>query len=738
MSRKFLTISRIVVVIAVIASIWIPVWHHYHIDRQLPAAEAMASALTVPESGVLSEIGRMALGISLVDSVTEIVPAAEKIVGGTLNASAFGIYDVKLRGYPEDLRDGPPSFQLAKASLGIEAILLGAFEKTHDTRFLNRAAARIVSFADYESRRRMDQGFLWNDHAIAARVAVLARLWKHVRDRPDLESGVRYALFGLAVRSGRLLTKPTHFTVRTNHGVMQNIALLQLAAAFPTLPESDEWRNLAAARLAIQLPFYVSAEGVILEHSAEYHRFGYELLLMATRLCVLNGLAPSHGLVNSVEKAREFLALLRRPDGTLPAIGNTKQGAQYSFPSGAGNGREPLHPEHAALSEIPPQGAYLFPLSGYSVWWDVSQNIDATQTVIAWAKHDGHGHKHADEATVSWWSNGVDWLTNTGYWPYGERLTDATYGWEASNAPHEVGEAPKSARTVRAVRVGDAPGIRFIEIERANADGARFNRQVIRLDDQQLVVVDFSRNVRKGTEIIWTPAPVSRIHQLASEREFATAPLNDGRRLEIAMASGSSMTMSIHRGSAQPFAGWVAVGGKPTPTDALRIVRPQPDSAVAAYFRIAKETADVRRTAVLSANASPEEWDLTIESVGGTINLIRTQSGLNVRSEKDGGSRHPVTAIRLVEVQNVDAGRDELMRAYANAVNAYPQWRDLTYYRARLSGLLVLLGIFFEIAYAVAIRRLPANALRYSVAGHALLFVGWLLIGVWATFFYLR
>lgn len=735
---RFLTVSRIVVVIAVIASIWIPVWHHYHIDRQLPPAEALASALTVPESGVLSEIGQMALGVPLLETALGVLPAAEQIVDGTLNASAFGIYGVKLRGYPEDLLDGPPTYQLAKASLGIEAILLDAFEKTHDTRFLNRAAARIVSFADYESRRRMDQGFLWNDHAIAARVAVLAWLWKHVRDRHDLESVVRHAVFGLAVRSGRLLTKPTHFTVRTNHGVMQNIALLQLAAAFPTLPESDEWRNLALARLSIQLPFYISSEGVILEHSAEYHRFGYELLLMAARLCVLNRLAPTPELVKAVDKSREFLALLRRPDGTLPAIGNTRQGSKYSFPFGAGNGQEPLWPEQGALSKMPPHGAYLFPLSGYAVWWDVSQNNDATQAVVAWAKHDGHGHKHADEASLSWWSNGIDWLTNTGYWPYGERLTDSSYGWEASNAPHEIGEAPKSARTVRVVRVGDALGIRFIEIERTNADGARFNRQVIHLDEQQLVVVDFSRNARKGTEIIWTPAPVSSIRQLASGREFATAPFNDGRRLEIAMASGSSMTMSIHRGSAQPFAGWVAVGGKPTPTDALRIVRPQPDSAVAAYFRIAKETPDMQRTAVLSANVSPEQWSLTIESVGGgAINLFRTPSGLNVRSEKDGGSRHPATEVRLDEVRKVDAGRNELMRAYANAVDAYPQWRDLTYYRARLSGLLVLLGILVEIAYAVAIRRMPEYVLRYSVAGHTLLLVGWLLIGVWATYFYL-
>ena len=63
------------------------------------------------------------------------------------------------------------------------------------------------------------------------------------------------------MRSGELLAKQKLFTVRTNHGVMQNIALLQVTAAFPLLPKTKDWRNLAIERLELQLGFYVSDEG---------------------------------------------------------------------------------------------------------------------------------------------------------------------------------------------------------------------------------------------------------------------------------------------------------------------------------------------------------------------------------------------------------------------------------------------------------------------------------------------
>ncbi len=52
-------------------------------------------------------------------------------------------------------------------------------------------------------------------------------------------------LLQAAARTARLLAKEGHFTFSTNHGIMQNIALLRYCIAFPELPGVEEYKNLA-------------------------------------------------------------------------------------------------------------------------------------------------------------------------------------------------------------------------------------------------------------------------------------------------------------------------------------------------------------------------------------------------------------------------------------------------------------------------------------------------------------
>ncbi|NJN71108.1 MAG: HDIG domain-containing protein [Nitrospira sp.] len=47
---------------------------------------------------------------------------------------------------------------------------------------------------------------------------------------------------------GKML-KPEYFTFRTNHGVMQNIALMHIGASFPSLPQGRRFAEIAHAGL---------------------------------------------------------------------------------------------------------------------------------------------------------------------------------------------------------------------------------------------------------------------------------------------------------------------------------------------------------------------------------------------------------------------------------------------------------------------------------------------------------
>ncbi|MBK9234571.1 MAG: hypothetical protein IPO19_00325 [Rhodoferax sp.] len=272
-------------------------------------------------------------------------------------------------------------------------MLLQVHHDTGQAKWLQTALARFAEFERHERLAWHETGFLWNDHAVASRIAVVIQLWALVRSDAALTATHGPALLAFAQRSGRLLAAPGHFTVRTNHGVMQNIALLQLAAAFPDLPEARAWQRTAAERLQMQRRFYLSPEGVVLEHSAGYHAMGAKLLIEAHRLLNQAGLPGAEEMKRESDSARTVLEQLLRPNGTLPAVGNT---------DGALTHRVPMLPQDAKLapesgpwpSNNTPALAGFYPAAGWAVWWAGQEGaLRASQLLTTWAKHDGHGHK---------------------------------------------------------------------------------------------------------------------------------------------------------------------------------------------------------------------------------------------------------------------------------------------------------------------------------------------------------
>ena len=127
----------------------------------------------------------------------------------------------------------------------------------------------------------------------------------------------------MVARSEQLLAKPGHFTFATNHGVMQNLALWHATLAFPSLPRTPEYQRLALARMDDQMKFYVSREGVVLEHSAGYHLYGLKLLGFAFRYLDLMHQTPPQEWIDKYDSAKQVYAMLRRPDGSLPMFGDT-------------------------------------------------------------------------------------------------------------------------------------------------------------------------------------------------------------------------------------------------------------------------------------------------------------------------------------------------------------------------------------------------------------------------------
>lgn len=652
-------------------SIWWPEFNHFRIARVEPDAAVIAKSSGVPASKKLIEIARIKFAVDLDINANQRTEAAEAILKGFLHAPSFLTTPLKLGDWPADLSYGSPTFQLAMASFATENLLLDEFESSGDSRFYHRARDRVLAFADWESRQREPYAFLWNDHAIAARIAVLIRVWNLLREDHVATPAQRASLVALIARSGELLAKPNQFTVRTNHGVIQNVALLQIAAAFPDLPQAPQWRTLALSRLELQMSFYVSDEGVVLEHSSGYHVFGHQLIDDAVQLVRLNGLAPSQRLLNALTTTSNFSRLLLRPDGTLPLVGNT------GF---TGHEDRTSKPESSPVSQEPLTGNYLFPLSGYSIWW--TDGTAPSQTLVAWAKHDRHGHKHADEPSLHFWSQGFDWITATGYWPYGARGYEEANGWQGSNAPHATGEAAKSDRTVQLLGSGQAGSLRAIDIENVRASGLTVRRQVVQLSQDQLLVLDNVNGASTPVETLWTLDPRLTLQALEGSR-YRTNAVSDGEVLQIDLAKdeiGTSQS-TLYRGSWSPFAGWVVGRHGPEPASGLLVIRPSGVSMTATLFTVGKVPAS--GVFNLQAGSQAEGWTIDLQGPNGPVRVQRQEASIKVSTAQD------EKLLRLDRPPSFESRQIALRAAMSHAIERYPPWRDLSAFHQRL-----YIGIF--------------------------------------------
>ena len=257
-----------------ILSIWIPVVEHFYVADMAITNEMVKAARHLPADPILEELRQFRFLRREWRSQRQLISAAEKLRKGEAVVPGYPPAPI---GFPFDASDidkGPPSWQLALAAFAVPEVLLDAYEATGRDEFLLAARDVILGWASYERAAWFPRGFLWNDHATAARVVVLTEFWRLYRDHPAYEPRVARSVLRLVERSRQLLAKPSHFTFSTNHGVLQNLALLHISLAFPTLPASDRHKQVALSRLSEQMTFFVNDEGVVLEHSAGYHASG--------------------------------------------------------------------------------------------------------------------------------------------------------------------------------------------------------------------------------------------------------------------------------------------------------------------------------------------------------------------------------------------------------------------------------------------------------------------------------
>jgi hypothetical protein len=621
----------------------------------------------------------------------------------------------------------------------VPEIFLQAYALTGRDKYFEMARKIIMAWAKYEGSTWLPRGFLWNDHAIAARVPVLARFWAEYRNRPDFDTEEARLILGFVARSGQMLAKPSHYTFSTNHGVMQNLALWHLSLAFPAIPGVASYRKVAAERFALQMQYYINDEGIILEHSAGYHREGLRLLGMGFKYVSMLGMPIPPSWAVKYTRAKDFYAQLRRPDGSLPLFGDT---------GGPENVQGLLVTELDASGTVtaikrqvewePSAPHSIYPVGGYTVWWSGLRHWpdvnSLTQTVVTWSNFPGHGHKHADDMSILFWAAGQTWWTNVGYWPYYAKGRDKAASWEGSNAPHLAGEREKSKRTAGVRFFGEKDGLAAIDLERTGPQGYRVRRQVLDIKDRLWIVIDSAHNpTGRPTRTVWRTYPDVRVLGGKTQGMYRLVSTRVRTSVDASLFASGPVSIQKYRGSYEPFA-WIAVDGVPSRTSVLVIDQPPNTSWLAFVWGVESPDTGSRLTGTPAMRrwVDSGDWLLAVPTSHGTLQVER--KGTKVRVSRADGDKASIDLISgAAGFDTVDAKR-KLQQAYAATKARYPKYRNLIRYRASITKILIGLVLLQELFFFVYTR---LSAPLYGAFRLASV-VGWLAGGLWLMFVYFK
>lgn len=721
MNRRWtlVLVAGLLLPLIIVLSIWWPLFSKYAVWGVTASDPEVERLLAEPSDAVLAEIGRQSLAVSLrLDDPVSIRSAAEAILlGNVLELPRYPRVPLGMPFTLDDLNRAGDTLGLHLGSLADVKILLDAYELTKREDALKTAVARYIAFVEAERKAWMPVGFLWNDHAIAARISLSARLWAMTRHHPQYGASLGKPLATHVARSIRMLARPTQYTFTTNHGVMQNVALLQAAAAFPGLSEARALGEIGRDRLDAQLGHYLSSEGMVLEHSVGYHKHGVELLTIAIRAAELAGIATPEWRPKVI-RARNVLEAFRRPDGSLPRIGNTHGSS------------DPVIDYVPLPVRTPGNGLMSLPLSGYALWRSSTAapcGPGGTHLAFAASYFHGHGHKLADEGSLSLWSGGQVWIDNTGYWPFGYPGRIDVDGWRGGNAPHLVDEKQDPGRVPTLTHAHDDGQLQFLAFERQGSKSPHVGRQVVGVEGTAWLVVDTMRDAGRDGQLesLWTVDPGLLVKAVDSGGAgFEVSPRGRGCVLDFRMFEALSRpAMRTIVGQKSPFGGWMMQDGAPTPTTAIEVRSPSTAAVLLAFRDPAEQPASLRQFSI----ESDRDWRAVLALPGNReTELIR--KGDQLTSRVAGLDRDIV----LERIPSIGAQRAEIAQSLDRLAKQYPPMRDYYHWRLAMTKLLILAGLVVMICLAAVNWRWPSAARRASY----LLIAFWMVEALWMHLIY--
>src|SRR3989442_141428 len=118
----------------------------------------------------------------------------------------------------------------------------------------------------------------------------------------------------------------SHYFSPNTHLTGEALGLFYAGVLFPEFPHARQWRARGAEILVQQCERQVLEDGVYFEQSTCYQRYTAEIYLHFLILAARNGIAVPDIVADRLRKLLDFLMVVRRPDGSMPQIGDADGG----------------------------------------------------------------------------------------------------------------------------------------------------------------------------------------------------------------------------------------------------------------------------------------------------------------------------------------------------------------------------------------------------------------------------
>jgi len=131
---------------------------------------------------------------------------------------------------------------------------------------------------------------------------------------------------GIAAHAARVERYLSHYFSPNTHLTGEALGLFYAGAVFPDMPAAARWRRLATDILIREAERQILPDGVYMEQATCYQRYTAEIYLHFVILAARSDIRVPDQVSRRLELLLDSLLILRRPDGSLPQIGDADGG----------------------------------------------------------------------------------------------------------------------------------------------------------------------------------------------------------------------------------------------------------------------------------------------------------------------------------------------------------------------------------------------------------------------------